>query len=79
MLRARASVVGGGLILLVASGCPHAYGIEGTIDRAVLKDLIENASHKQCPEDEIRGLCDGDQFVDCMADCRERMERNARR
>ena len=79
MLRARASVVGGGLILVVASGCAHAYGIEGTIDQAVLKDLIDNASHEDCPEDEIRGLCDGERFAKCMADCRAQMKRNARR
>lgn len=75
---ARASVVGGGLILVVASGCPHAYGIEGSIDRAVLRDLIENASHEDCPEEEIRDIC-GEVFADCMADCQMHMKRNARR
>ena len=78
MLRTRASVVGGGLILVVASGCPHAYGIEGTIDQAVLKDLIDNASHKQCPEKELQDAC-GLEFDDCMADCQMQMKRNSRR
>ncbi|EPX58987.1 hypothetical protein D187_003364 [Cystobacter fuscus DSM 2262] len=68
---------GGGLILVVASGCPHAYGIEGSIDRAVLKDLIENASRAGCPKEELQDLC-GDEFVDCMANCQMRMRRNAR-
>ncbi len=78
MLMARASVVGGGLILVVATGCPHAYGIEGTIDRAVLKDLIENASHEDCPEKELQDVC-GDRAAECIAGCREQLKRNSRR
>jgi hypothetical protein len=76
MVRTRASVVMGGLLLMFASGCPHAYGIEGTVDQAMLKDLIDNASHKECPEKELRDAC-GVDFIDCMAHCQQQMKRNA--
>jgi microsomal dipeptidase-like Zn-dependent dipeptidase len=65
----------GGLLLMFASGCPHAYGIEGTVDQAMLKDLLDNASHEGCPEEELRDSC-GDNFLRCMDDCQERMKRN---
>jgi hypothetical protein len=64
------------LVLMFTPGCPHAFGIEGTIDRAVLKDLIENASRKGCPEEELQDVC-GDQIERCVNDCLTRMKRNS--
>ncbi len=66
------------LVLLLSSGCPHTYGIGGTLDRAVLKDMVESLSQKGCPVSGLRELCGEDGFEECLDDCRSRVREGFR-
>lgn len=65
-------------VLLFSIGCPHTYGIGGTLDRAVLKDMVENLSEKNCPISELRDLCGEDGFEECLDDCRSQVREGSR-
>lgn len=39
------------LLLTVETACPHAWGRDGTIDRALEQDMIEYYSVKECSLD----------------------------
>ena len=45
------------LWLFGLTGCPHAFGRGGTIDRAVHKDTEDNLSPPECTEDVYKELC----------------------
>jgi hypothetical protein len=46
----------GALFLVGLLGCPHEYGREGTVDRAVHKDVME-LQRKRCSTDELQKFC----------------------
>lgn len=66
------------LVLMASTGCPHTYGIGGTIDRSMLKDMIENASQKGCPVSELQELCGDDDFEWCVKNCLSRARGTSR-
>lgn len=39
----------GVLLLLVCAGCPETWGIEGTMDRAMSKDIQQMGRRDKCP------------------------------
>lgn len=45
----------------MAVGCPHAWSREGTINKALERDLIEYRSRRECPLDE-------EDWIDVCAD-----------
>jgi len=49
------------LLLITTVGCPHAWSTEGTINKALERDMIEYHSMKTCAldEDEWRDVCAG--------------------
>ncbi|ATB27457.1 hypothetical protein MEBOL_000899 [Melittangium boletus DSM 14713] len=65
------------LVLLVGSGCPHAFGKGGTIDQAWLKDFSANASARGCPKEELQEECGEQGFDGCMKDCQARLKRRS--
>ncbi|WNG51346.1 hypothetical protein F0U60_49850 [Archangium minus] len=64
------------LLLTVETACPHAWGREGTIDRALEQDMIEYYSMKECSLDEKSWmeLCNDPSNPDkqrhCPTECR---------
>jgi hypothetical protein len=56
------------LVLAMAAGCPHAFGRGGTIDRAVLKDVMERI-HQNCTKQEIEKYCQNIDSEDCLTHC----------
>jgi hypothetical protein len=50
----------GGLLLLLCTGCPETWGIDGTMDKAMSKDIARMGQHDECPltdPAEINRLC----------------------
>ena len=39
----------GGLLLLLCTGCPETWGIDGTMDQAMRKDIQQMGRHDKCP------------------------------
>ncbi len=54
--------------LVGGMGCPDAFGRDGTIDRAVRKDVRENL-RKNCSEDEIEEFCEDPTSEECLKNC----------
>ncbi|WP_224244603.1 hypothetical protein [Hyalangium gracile] len=57
--------------LLGLTACPHAFGREGTIDRAVHKDAEENLARPDCTKEVYDALCgEGkDTTKECLEIC----------
>lgn len=56
------------LVLAMAAGCPHAFGRGGTVDRAVLKDVMERI-HQNCTKQDIERYCQNVESEECFAHC----------
>lgn len=75
MSRRRLRVLGG-LLLLLCTGCPETWGIDGTMDRAMSKDIQQMGRHDRCPltDDERDSRC-GDQTKwvqrECPPECQQ--------
>jgi hypothetical protein len=59
------------LVLLVGTGCPHAFGKGGTLDRAALKDVVQQLRAGDCAEDEALEQCGPEQLQLCLDECRK--------
>lgn len=55
-------------MLAMAAGCPHAFGRGGTIDRAALKDVMENIQ-QNCTKQQIEQYCQNIESEECMNHC----------
>lgn len=61
-------------VLFGSTACPHAFGKGGTIDRAVLKDMMESRGPPQltdCGPATLRAICLPEKLVECERQCRE--------
>lgn len=58
----------GAMALATATACPHSFGREGTIDRAVHKDLMDRL-RMQCTEDELEAFCEVPVSDLCLKNC----------
>ncbi len=57
------------LSLVVLTGCPEDFGIDGQMDQAVRKDMLESIP-KQCTEKELRKYCGpGKPAEECRKKC----------
>jgi hypothetical protein len=60
------------------TGCPHAFGRGGTIDRAVAKDMKENVGpqRRRCTEEVRKRLCPTGQesSEECLEVCGDEVE-----
>jgi hypothetical protein len=60
------------------TGCPHAFGRGGTIDRAVAKDMEENLGPQslECTDAVRKQLCpEGQEWSEeCLRVCGEQLE-----
>jgi hypothetical protein len=64
-------------VLLTMTGCPHAFGKGGTIDRALLKDMMENTRpHKvtDCKPATLQAICLPETFEECRRQCQEALK-----
>ncbi len=59
-----------GLSVTVLTGCPHAVGKEGFVNRAVRADVRDRAG-EQCPAPIFRDFCSGGrhQTEECLEAC----------
>jgi hypothetical protein len=59
-----------GLSVTVLTGCPHAVGREGFINRAVRAD-VKDRTGGQCPDTIFMNFCSGGrhQTEKCLAEC----------
>ncbi|KFA89383.1 hypothetical protein Q664_35460 [Archangium violaceum Cb vi76] len=69
----RVYVVAWTLVLMLGTGCPVG-GEAGVLRQAMLKDLIEEMAHDNCPEEELQAAC-GPRFKECMTDCLSEREK----
>ena len=70
----RALIAAWTLVLLGGTGCPHAFGRGGTIDRAIHKDVIASLRKADCTPQKVREAC-GDELYDlCMEECEDPSE-----
>ncbi|MFE8603233.1 hypothetical protein [Archangium violaceum] len=53
------------LLLIAMVGCPHAWSREGTINKALERDMIEYHSMRECP-------LDAEDWIDVCATFHER-------
>lgn len=60
------------LVVMLETGCPVG-GRAGVLHQAMLKDMIEEMAHDNCPEEDIQAVC-GPRFKECMADCKKARE-----
>ncbi len=58
----------GAMALATATACPHSFGREGTIDRAVHKDLMERL-RTNCTQDEFELFCEDPTSNMCLKKC----------
>jgi hypothetical protein len=58
----------GTLVLVTSLGCPHEYGREGTVDRAVHKDVKER-QRQRCSEEELELFCEDGESPQCREKC----------
>lgn len=60
------------------TGCPHAFGRGGTIDRAVARDMDENLDpqRRKCTEEVKKSLCPDSQerSEECLRVCGAELE-----
>jgi hypothetical protein len=67
----RGQAVGVGLMALVtATACPHSFGRQGTIDRAVHRDLMDRL-RVNCTENELEAFCEDPVSESCLKNCGE--------
>ncbi len=65
------------LLLAVETGCPHAWGRDGTIEMALRRDLTESRVNRPCKlsTDEWKELCvdaENPILAGCPVECRVR-------
>jgi hypothetical protein len=65
------------LLLAVETGCPHAWGRDGTIEMALRRDLTESRENRSCKLsiDKWRELCrdaENPILAGCPPECRYR-------
>jgi hypothetical protein len=58
----------GAVTLFIATACPHSFGREGTIDRAVHKDLMDRL-RMNCTQDELEKYCENQTSDLCIENC----------
>jgi len=61
-------------VLFASTACPHAFGKGGTIDRAVLKTMMESAESTtltDCGPATLRAICLPEKRVECERQCWE--------
>lgn len=61
-------------VLFVSTACPHTFGRGGTLDRAVLKDMMEAAEPLKltdCEPATLRELCLPEKLKECERQCKE--------
>ncbi|SEU35899.1 hypothetical protein SAMN05443639_12161 [Stigmatella erecta] len=56
------------MALATTTACPHSFGREGTIDRAVHKDLMDRL-RINCTEDELEAFCEAPVSELCLKNC----------
>jgi hypothetical protein len=56
--------------LMGGTGCPHAFGRGGTVDRAVLADMME-LLRENCTQQEIDQYCQDPRSPECQEACGE--------
>lgn len=64
-------------VLLTSTACPHAFGKGGTIDRAVLKDMEENARPLRltdCGPKTLQAICLPQKLEECARQCQEALD-----
>jgi hypothetical protein len=60
-------------VLFVCTACPHAFGKGGTIDRAVLKDMFDNArllDLQDCRPATLHEICLPEKLKECEQQCK---------
>lgn len=64
------------LLLAVETGCPHAFGRDGTIDMAMRKDMAEYYKNRNCPMpiEEWEDLCDNQHGHETQPECPKECE-----
>ncbi|KFA93022.1 hypothetical protein [Archangium violaceum] len=61
-------------VLVGGTACPHAFGKGGTIDRAVLKDMMESTEPLKltdCGQATLQAICLPEKLVECERRCWE--------
>ncbi len=58
----------GSLCLVTSLGCPHEYAREGTVDRAVHKDVMER-QRQRCSEEDLERFCKDEESAQCREKC----------
>lgn len=61
-------------VLVGGTACPHAFGKGGTIDRAVLKDMMKSAEPLKltdCGPATLRAICLPEKLAECERQCWE--------
>jgi hypothetical protein len=58
------------LSLVALTGCPEEFGIEGRVNKAVHKDVMESIP-KRCSDEQYRKLCGAgrEQSKECRETC----------
>jgi len=56
------------MALVTATACPHSFGRDGTIDRAVHKDLMDRL-RMNCTQDELELFCEITTSESCIKNC----------
>lgn len=65
----RARSIAALLVFLSGTGCPHAFGRGGTIDRAIHQDVIDNLRDNDCEPEMIMAECGPERFQHCKELC----------
>ena len=58
----------GSLCLVTSLGCPHEYAREGTVDRAVHKDVMER-QQQRCSDEDLERFCTDEDSAQCREKC----------
>jgi hypothetical protein len=56
------------LSLVAMLGCPDDYGREGTVDRAIHKDVME-LQRKRCSQEDLERFCTDADSTQCREQC----------
>lgn len=59
------------LVLLGETGCPHAFGRGGSIDRAIHKDVIASSRKDDCDPQTVLEVCGDEPYDLCMQECED--------
>ncbi|HYO71719.1 MAG TPA: hypothetical protein VEU33_37145 [Archangium sp.] len=64
-------------VLFGSTACPHAFGKGGTIDRAVLKDMMKSTEPltlTDCGPATLRAICLPEKLAECERQCWKALE-----